>query len=667
MKRNACQQSWSAILGTFLAISLVIGLHPSSTAWAQSTDTPDVSSIFNASAPAQTRLAIRWQTTPWLTANLKQEVARQVEQTLALTLHDGVSWTIEDDWAQAIALLSPTQTADTLTIEQLTADNMPTDGRSTLLAQVRWSQGQYEVKLRQWEPLSKRLTETVSWQGGDRRQLGEALARMIARQYSPRGLFVGYAGPKQILVKFEGAGKAPGVFDWLKGQWFEPVALLPPESAKPHIRRVPHVFATFREARGSVALMDLVSNRGNPISSRMNGTQFVLRRLHAQAGRPTIRIVDETSGRPLPGWNVSVANDPSQPKDFVFQGTTDPKGRVTFRTPTKAVALVELHRGARTIRLPIAVSRASSDASDRSTSLGGRASGVEVVRIPKAPADALVPFFRQSTVVLDYMNLLSEHLDSEFKRFAQLQNDPQNLDQIGQDGEKLARRINLEVAEYQRDINQLGSEWKDQDRAKAMLVTLNGKISYLRSQNEQLRKYLDNVEQAKSTREARDLTKLALAAAQQHLAKLDIEQALEKYRLARRYSPKNADIQKQITKLEKAWKTGDPELQKARDFFYSPWYTLSTELAQNMDTATKQLEVLVKHKDVIGYLKFLDGLEELVNAVKQMKQLAGDTSQLSDKDREQLNELSQKAKVLSAAQEKAQKAMQAPIKQFEGS
>ena len=101
---------------------------------------------------------------------------------------------------------------------------------------------------------------------------------------------------------------------------------------------------------------------------------------------------------------------------------------------------------------------------------------------------------------------------------------------------------------------------------------------------------------------------------------LEIGKALEIYQKIQQEGFKNADLDNHVKKLQEIWKTGDAELEEARNFIYRVWPTLDTaRLEEKLPEARKALEKFKKEGDIVSIRKLLKGTE--IHADRLRKEL----------------------------------------------
>jgi hypothetical protein len=101
---------------------------------------------------------------------------------------------------------------------------------------------------------------------------------------------------------------------------------------------------------------------------------------------------------------------------------------------------------------------------------------------------------------------------------------------------------------------------------------------------------------------------------------LEIGKALEIYQKIQKEGFKNADLDDHVKGLQELWKTGDAELEDARNFIYRVWPTLDTaRLEDNMAKARQTLDKFEKERDIVSIRKLLKGTE--IHADRLAKEL----------------------------------------------
>ena len=101
---------------------------------------------------------------------------------------------------------------------------------------------------------------------------------------------------------------------------------------------------------------------------------------------------------------------------------------------------------------------------------------------------------------------------------------------------------------------------------------------------------------------------------------LEIGKALEIYQKIQKAGFQNAELDAHVKDLQKLWKTGDAELEDARNFIYRVWPTLDTaRLEDNMAKARQALEKFEKESDLVPIRKLLKGTE--IHADRLAKEL----------------------------------------------
>jgi tetratricopeptide (TPR) repeat protein len=509
-------------------------------------------------------------------------------------------WLLDKQWVQGVRDPS---------LAKLLAEH---DGTEQLFfVSVDRRQGRYEVAWRRLDVEFQHVGPVRVETTPDRQWIAKAICLAVRDGFSPVALVTTpdtVADPKspEMNLTFRGSE-----LDGRLARWLGPDCVLQPfavtKQRDGRLVRRPVAHTLLRIKPGSENHRAWVaSNASEPFRQTASIVRFEAVKLPTrEAGRIRLRLVDTATGLAATRFTVS-AND--QGFDTIeeddVQGTPDSEGFILLRTAFRHMAYLKLALGeGNSIRIPMAITDEVCELS-------------LTVRTDPGAADKN-DFQRDLRFLVQDVRTLDSALDEAFREINRL-NQGKRYEEALAEVERTHGLVEKQLITAQEDVVELRR--KEQklglDGKTPLLTWAAGKVADqpdpqaqdgdILERRDRLRQLSTSLSATIDKLEAQDRANVLVNLGGEAELSGDIDEALDRYKLALEEQPDQPQLRQKIERLEAEWTIKGPAHEAARKLIYETWSAAQvTEIESLLKELKQALATLRQAGDRLSALKLL--------------------------------------------------------------
>jgi len=351
----------------------------------------------------------------------------------------------------------------------------------------------------------------------------------------------------------------------------------------------------------------VVSNMRDPWRSSSRNVRFIALNLPVRTGRLRLRLLDQATGEPAYGATLQVRVS-DRGFDQLTDGSLlelDPEGYVTT-PPLAGLAYVQIWQaGQVAFEFPVPIL-------DEWT---------EVER--RIPVDAQGREKAEFQRLLDYqtrdLRLLHENLNAAMRHLNSL-NEAKRYEEacdacaaLLREFRSSGRAVSSRLTELEKLATSLGLQ--DQPRLRQVsddAKKLQGRVSDLANLHESLQRTIEKAEAQARADVLIELGKQALDA-------YEIDDAIDKFKLALIEQPDQPELKQQLEALEETWRVKSSQHRAARELVFEAWaHAELTELEEMLPKVRQAAQTLLRYKDHLSLGRLLHANTEHIVAISEL-------------------------------------------------
>lgn len=483
------------------------------------------------------------------------------------------------------------------------------------LFDVDWSDGEYLLAWRQLDAEVQQIGPLRRQQTPNRQWVGKAIGQSIREDFAPVARVIPTVERDKVQLEFRGSHIDGGA---LLAPWLGEDCFLQPfwivQQGDGSLARMPLPFTVLHLDRdGGHKWAQAITNLPTPWVKSPRVVGFQAWKLHTQAGRFRLHVVDQATGAPLQNCSVYAGSrgfDAITAADRLAD--PDARGYVVSGRPFERLAYIRISQGAGGgVQLPLPI---TSDWCELTCRVAVDAAASEKSDLQ-----------RETGYLVEDLKALETGLSDRVRQVNKL-----NADKRYEDALRAAREA-LDYGEefsqsLPKSVRSLEERWKLLKASPGpALAWLAKETQELERQRDGLQKLAENLDRTIRYNDAQSRANVLIELGRQYEHDGDIDQAIEKYELAIGEQPDQPDLAQHLKGLKAAWKIKGAEHRQARDFVYSVWAKAEVaNLQADLPKAEQAFAALKQAGDYLAARKMLKVNERLVaDTDRLVQQLAG--------------------------------------------
>jgi hypothetical protein len=485
------------------------------------------------------------------------------------------------------------------------------------LFDVDWRDGEYLLAWRQLDAEVQQIGPLRRQQTPNRQWVGKAIGQSIREDFSPVARVIPTVERDKVQLEFRGSHIDGGA---LLAPWLGEDCFLQPfwivQQGDGSLTRMPLPFTVLHLDRdGGHKWAQAITNLPNPWLKSPRVVGFQAWKLHTQAGRFRLQVLDQATGAPLQNCSVYAG---SRGFDAITDADRladpDAHGYVVSGRPFERLAYIRISQGAGGgggVQLPLPI---TSDWCELTCRVAVDAAASEKSDLQ-----------RETGYLVEDLKALETGISDRVQQVNKL-----NADKRYEDALRAAREA-LDYGEkfsqsLPKSVRSLEDRWKLLKASPGpALAWLEKETQELQRQREGLQKLADNLDRTIRYNDAQSRANVLIELGRQYERDGDIDQAIDKYVLAIGEQADQPELAKHLEHLKAAWKIKGAEHRDARDFVYSVWAKAEVaDLQADLPKAEQAFAVLKQAGDYLSARKLMKTNQRLVaDADRLVQQLAG--------------------------------------------